>query len=107
MEKVADVSLSSSGVQAAKSLREIISGNSIAVFFAIPLAWLLNRTDIPMRSLFITMLAVTLIMPGLVKAMGWIMLLSPQVGLLNRLLMGIFRLREAPFDINSLWGISF
>jgi iron(III) transport system permease protein len=172
MEKVADVSLSSSGVQAAKSLREIISGNSIAVFFAwvacavilllttlilwmsfsrglpfesgfsldnyaevfgseyfwtvvlntvgvglgtvaitiffgIPLAWLLNRTDIPMRSLFITMLAVTVIMPGLVKAMGWIMLLSPQVGLLNRLLMGIFQLREAPFDINSLWGISF
>ena len=172
MEKVADVSLSSSGVQAAKSLREIISGNSIAVFFAwvacavilllttlilwmsfsrglpfesgfsldnyaevfgseyfwtvvlntvgvglgtvaitiffgIPLAWLLNRTDIPMRSLFITMLAVTVIMPGLVKAMGWIMLLSPRVGLLNRLLMGIFQLREAPFDINSLWGISF
>jgi iron(III) transport system permease protein len=172
MEKVADVTLSSSGLQASKSLRELISGNSIAVFFAwgvcavillltalilwmsfsrglpfesglsldnyvevfgseyfwtvvlntvwvglgtvaitiffgVPLAWLLNRTDIPMRSLFITMLAVTVIMPGLVKAMGWIMLLSPQVGLLNRLLIEIFRLREAPFDINSLWGISF
>jgi iron(III) transport system permease protein len=172
MEKVAGVSLSSPGEQAARSLREFISGNSIAVFFAwlvsavilmltvlilwmsfcrglpfesafsldnytevfgseqfwtvvlntvevglgtvaitiffgIPLAWLLNRTDIPMRSVFITMLAVTVIMPGLVKAMGWIMLLSPRVGLLNRLLMGIFQLREAPFDINSLWGIAF
>jgi iron(III) transport system permease protein len=172
MEKVADVALSSPAEQAAKSWRELISGNSVAVFFAwvacavilllttlilwmsfsrglplesgfsldnyaevfgsehfwtvvvntvgvgtgtvaitiffgVPLAWLLNRTDIPMRSLFITMLAVTVIMPGLVKAMGWIMLLSPQVGLLNRLLMGVFQLSEAPFDINSLWGISF
>jgi iron(III) transport system permease protein len=172
MEKVADVSLSSPGEQAAKSSRELISGNAVAVFFAwvacavilllttlilwmsfcrglpfesgfsldnyaevfgsehfwtvlvntvgvglgtvtitiffgVPLAWLLNRTDIPMRSLFITMLAVTVIMPGLVKAMGWIMLLSPQVGLINQLLMVIFQLTEAPFDINSLWGISF
>ncbi|HEY1373892.1 MAG TPA: iron ABC transporter permease [Candidatus Binatia bacterium] len=80
---------------------------AITIFFGVPLAWLLNRTDIPLRSLFITMLAVTVIMPGLVKAMGWIMLLSPQVGLINRLLMGIFRLSEAPFDINSLWGIAF
>jgi iron(III) transport system permease protein len=79
----------------------------ITVFFGIPLAWLLNRTDIPMRSLFITMLAVTVIMPGLIKAMGWIMLLSPQVGLLNRLLMSLFHLETAPFDINSIWGISF
>ena len=79
----------------------------ITVFFGIPLAWLLNRTDIPMRSLFITMLAVTVIMPGLIKAMGWIMLLSPQVGLLNRLLMNLFYLEAAPFDINSIWGISF
>jgi iron(III) transport system permease protein len=172
MEKVADVALPAPAEQAAKSWRELISGNSVAVFFAwvacavillltalilwmsfsrglplesgfsldnyaevfgsehfwtvvvntvgvgtgtvaitiffgVPLAWLLNRTDIPMRSLFITMLAVTVIMPGLVKAMGWIMLLSPQVGLLNRLLMSVFQLSEAPFDINSLWGISF
>jgi iron(III) transport system permease protein len=80
---------------------------AITIFFGVPLGWLLNRTDIPMRSLFITMLAVTVIMPGLVKAMGWIMLLSPQVGLINMLLMGMFQLQEAPFDINSLWGISF
>lgn len=79
----------------------------IAVFFGVPLGWLLNRTDLPWRALFITMLAVTVIMPGLVKAMGWIMLLSPQVGLINKLLMDVLRLKEAPFDINSIWGIGF
>ncbi|MBI4526262.1 MAG: iron ABC transporter permease [Deltaproteobacteria bacterium] len=89
------------------TIRVGIGTVGITLFFGIPLAWLLNRTDIPMRSLFITMLAVTVIMPGLVKAMGWIMLLSPQVGLINRLLMELFGLQAAPFDINSVWGISF
>lgn len=80
---------------------------TVAVVFGVPLGWLLNRTDLPLRSLFITMLAVSVIMPGLVKAMGWIMLLSPQVGLINKLLMGLFNLNQAPFDINSVWGIAF
>jgi iron(III) transport system permease protein len=80
---------------------------AIAMFFAVPLAWLLNRTDIPFCSFFITMLAVSVIIPGLVKAMGWIMLLSPQIGLINQLLMTLFNLAHAPFDINTLWGISF
>lgn len=79
----------------------------IALGFGLPLAWLLNRTDIPFRSLFVTMLAVTVIMPGLVKAMGWIMLLSPQIGLINTFLVELLGLRAAPFDINSLWGIAF
>ena len=79
----------------------------VSIFFGVPLGWLLNRTDLPLRSLFITMLAVTVIMPGLVKAMGWIMLLSPQVGIINKLLMELFRLKAAPFDINSIWGIAF
>jgi iron(III) transport system permease protein len=39
--------------------------------------------------------------------MGWIMLLSPQIGLLNQLLMNVFNLEDAPFDINTLWGIAF
>ncbi|MEX0804336.1 MAG: iron ABC transporter permease [Candidatus Binatia bacterium] len=80
---------------------------AIVLFFAIPLAWLLNRTDIPFASFFIAVLAISVIIPGLVKAMGWIMLLSPQIGLLNQLLMSVFNLADAPFDINTLWGIAF
>jgi iron(III) transport system permease protein len=80
---------------------------AIVIFFGLPLSWLLNRTDLPFRSFFISSLAVTVIMPSLVKAMGWIILLSPQVGLINRLLMDLLNLKEAPFDINSIWGIAF
>ena len=80
---------------------------AIALFFGIPLGWLLNRTDIPFRSLLITLLGVTVIIPGLVKAMGWLMLLSPKVGLINRLLMDLLNLKTAPFEINSISGIAF
>jgi iron(III) transport system permease protein len=77
------------------------------LFFGFPLAWLLNRTNMPMRAFCISMIAVSVIVPGLVKAMGWIILLSPQVGLINQFLIRVFALDSAPFDINSLGGIAF
>jgi iron(III) transport system permease protein len=77
------------------------------LFFGFPLAWLLNRTNIPMRAFCISLIAVSVIVPGMVKAMGWIILLSPQVGLINQFLIKIFGLESAPFDINSLGGIAF
>jgi iron(III) transport system permease protein len=80
---------------------------AMALFFGIPLAWLLNRTDIPWRSLFVTMIAITVVMPGLVKAMGWIILLSPQVGLLNKLLINLTGSESVVLDVNSLAGIAF
>ena len=76
-------------------------------FFGFPLAWLLNRTNLPMRAFCISLIAVSVIVPGLVKAMGWIILLSPQVGLINQFLVNIFGLESAPFDINSIGGIAF
>src|SRR5262245_10070178 len=77
------------------------------LFFGFPLAWLLNRTNVPLRSFCISLMAVSVIVPGLVKAMGWIILLSPQVGLINQLLIKVFALQSAPFDINSIGGIAF
>lgn len=77
------------------------------LFFGFPLAWLLNRTNVPLRAFCISLIAVSVIVPGLVKAMGWIILLSPQVGLINQFLVKVFALESAPFDINSLAGIAF
>lgn len=79
----------------------------IAFFFGFPLAWLLTRTNTPLRSLCITLIAVSVIVPGFVKAMGWIMLLSPQIGLINQFLKNLFDLQQPVFDINSIGGIVF
>lgn len=80
---------------------------AIALFFSFPLAWLLNRTNMPLRTVCISLIAVSVIVPGLVKAMGWIILLSPRIGLINQFLMAAFNTEQAPFDINSLGGIAF
>jgi iron(III) transport system permease protein len=77
------------------------------LFFGFPLAWLLNRTNVPLRAFCVSLIAVSVIVPGLVKAMGWIILLSPQVGLINQLLVNLFKLEQAPLDINSIGGIAF
>ena len=47
----------------------------VSTFFALPLAWLLNRTTIALRTTFVTFIAVIGIMPGFILAMGWILLL--------------------------------
>ncbi len=48
----------------------------VATFFALPIAWLLNCTAISLRNTFIAVMAVVVIVPGFIKAMGWIMLIS-------------------------------
>lgn len=80
---------------------------AVVLFFSVPLAWLLHRTNLPLRELWITLIAVVVIVPGFLKAIGWILLMSPKIGLINKLLMGMFGLEQAPFNINNVWGIAF
>ncbi len=80
---------------------------TVVLFFSVPLAWLLNRTDVPCRELWTTLIAVAVIVPGFLKAMGWIMLLSPKIGLINKWIMYGFGLKEAPLSITNVWGVAF
>src|SRR6185503_17248975 len=80
---------------------------AVVLFFSVPLAWLLHRTDVAYRELWITLIAVAVIVPGFLKAMGWVMLLSPKIGLINKFLMYAFGLSEAPLAIDNVWGVAF
>jgi iron(III) transport system permease protein len=80
---------------------------AVAVAFGIPLAWLLHRTNLPCANLLLTLIAVSVIVPGFLRGIGWILLLSPNVGFINRLVMNLFNLERPIFDINSLTGIAF
>ncbi|MBI4526255.1 MAG: iron ABC transporter permease [Deltaproteobacteria bacterium] len=80
---------------------------AVSLAFGIPLAWLLHRTNLPYANLFLTLIAVSVIVPGFLKGIGWILLLSPNVGFINRLLMDLFGLENPPFDIGTLTGIGF
>lgn len=79
----------------------------MVLFFSVPLAWLLNRTDVPFRDLWITLIAVSVIVPGFLKAIGWFMLLSPEIGLINKFLISGLGLQQAPLSITNVWGVAF
>ncbi len=69
------------------------------------LAWLVVRTNVPLKGLFFTLGLVPLLIPGILHSIGWIFLLSPRIGLINRAIMDLFGLAEAPFNVYSIPGM--
>src|SRR5258708_18362861 len=55
----------------------------VAVTFAAALACIVTRTDTPFRGTLEILLTVPFFIPGLLEAIGWIMLLSPNTGTIN------------------------
>jgi iron(III) transport system permease protein len=77
----------------------------IAGMIALLLAWIVARTDTPCKGLLETLIVIPFFIPGILEAVGWIMLLSPKTGTLNVFLKDLFGLKEPPFNIYSLAGI--
>lgn len=84
-----------------------VSTTVLTTSFAVPLAWLLNRAAVPLRSLLIALIGASVIVPGYIKAMGWIMLVSPEIGVLNRGVAELLGREGIPVGINNVWGISW
>ncbi len=82
------------------------SGSAILSFLlGTSLAWLTERTNTPLRAIFVPLAVVPLILPGVLEAIAWIFLLSPKFGYLNVWLMSLFGLQSAPFNVFSLPGM--
>ena len=85
----------------------IFASGSAALTFLLGtmLAWLTERTNTPLRSLFVPIAVVPLILPGVLESIAWIFLLSPKFGYLNVALQTMFGLEAAPFNVFSLPGM--
>ncbi|MEE9144898.1 MAG: hypothetical protein V3U06_09050, partial [Candidatus Binatia bacterium] len=80
----------------------------VVTFFALPLAWLLNRTSLPFRDTFIALMAVVVIVPGFIKAMGWVMLLNERIGIVNKGLEALLGLETVPLTVmNNPYGMAW
>ena len=55
----------------------------VAVALGSVVAWLVERTDAPFKSAMYVAAFVSFAMPGVVKVVGWILLLGPEQGLVN------------------------
>ncbi len=69
------------------------------------LAWLTERTNTPLRAIFVPIAVVPLILPGVLESIAWIFLLSPKFGYLNVWLRDLFGLPSMPFNVFSLPGM--
>ena len=81
-----------------------VTRQTIALIIGSFFAWLIARTDIPMKGTLEFFFWLSFFLPALPEAMGWILLLDPKYGLLNQGLMGL-GVSQPLFNIYSFWGI--
>ena len=77
----------------------------LATALALFLAYLNTRTNIPCKSLFGIISIIPMMIPHILFAVSWLLLLNPSNGILNLLLKELFGLDRAPFNIYSLPGM--
>ena len=79
---------------------------ALALVVGFALAWLVERTDLPGRNMVFVLLLFPLMMPSLVTTMGWLLLLSERVGMLNVAIRTALPFFDAgPFDVFSMYGM--
>jgi iron(III) transport system permease protein len=80
-----------------------VLGTIMGVFYA----WLLGRSDIPMKGVMRALFKIPYMFPPFLGAMAWDLLLNGRSGYLNRFLVTTFGLQKMPFNINTIAGIVF
>jgi iron(III) transport system permease protein len=84
-----------------------VSSVVVTLLIAVPLVWILMRTDIPFKKTIYVLLTVGILIPVFLRTIAWILLLSPRIGLLNKWLQEWFALSSPPFNLYSLTGMAF
>lgn len=84
----------------------------VSLALAALFAWLVERTDMPGRNWAWASMLIPIAMPGMLSAMAWILLLSPNIGLVNLSARGILSwfgitVEQGPFFVYSLGGMIF
>ena len=77
----------------------------VATIFALFLAYINTRTNIPFKFLFGIISIIPMMIPHILFAVSWVLLLNPSNGILNKLIMDIFGLKSSLFNIYTLHGM--
>ena len=84
-----------------------VSSVFITLLIAVPLVWILMRTDIPFKKTIYVLLTIGILIPVFLRTIAWILLLSPRIGLVNKWVQEAFALSNPPFNLYSLTGMAF
>ena len=87
------------------SIRFAFGASLSAFVVGTALAWMNERTNTPFKTVFFALSLIPLVIPSILFTVAWILLASPQIGIVNQLLQGWFGLEQPPFDIYSMAGM--
>ena len=79
----------------------------VSLLFAVPTAWLVERTDLPGKNFVFALITIGALVPTFFTSMGWVYLLHPRIGIINKFLMEWLGLEQAPFNVASLVGMGW
>ena len=91
-------------------------GNTLMIFFAslaiefpvaVLIAWALARVKIPFSQTLEFLFWIAFLLPSISVTMGWMFMLDPFLGFLNKVAVGLPFIDSAPFNIFSVPGIIF
>ncbi len=86
----------------------VIGAVALVFVIAFTLAWLVERTDLPGREIWFSLILFPLLVPTPVLAIAWIFLMGPNAGWLNLGLRALTGLEgEGPINIFSMPGLIF
>lgn len=91
----------------ANTLLFACGSSALAIAVALALSWLVERTDLPGRSLFYAAILMPMATPPLLLAIGWALVLSPQIGLVSFAIKPWIGPIEGWLNIYSLGGTIF
>jgi iron(III) transport system permease protein len=78
-----------------------------ALLFGLPIAWLVERTNISGKTLIYAIMTLGLLIPGIYTAMGWTLIAHPRIGILNRWFVDLFGFESGPVNIATPIGMGF
>ena len=78
-------------------------GTLLGLFYA----WLIGRSDIPLKGVMKTLFTIPYMFPPFFGAMAWSLMLAPRSGYVNKLFMELTHSTSPLFNINSIGGIVF
>jgi iron(III) transport system permease protein len=76
----------------------------LAFVLGVFIAWTVERTNTPLARLIGFMLIGRIVIPGILITISWILMASPNIGLLNQLMLKLTGVRNV-FNIYTFWGM--
>lgn len=81
--------------------------SAISLLIALPMAWLVERSNLPGASMLGRLLSLPYVIPSYLLAISWITLANPSVGWINKIASQILGSETSLVNIYNLFGIIF